>query len=181
MQPADKASLRAAFGARRRHRTPEQLAELRAAIRTHVLGHCTWTSVAGYAPMRTEPGSNELLEQLQARGVQVIVPLVLDDRDLDWTRYADTQPLGVDTIARVDAVLVPALAVARDGTRLGRGGGSYDRALARVATGTQVVALLFDDELVEELPREQWDVPVSAVVTPSGWHPVGESGGQPRS
>jgi 5-formyltetrahydrofolate cyclo-ligase len=61
---------------------------------------------------------------------------------------------------------VPALQVDRDGNRLGRGGGSYDRALAR-ATGL-TVALLHDDELVAELPHEPHDVPVRAVATPTG-------------
>jgi 5-formyltetrahydrofolate cyclo-ligase len=61
-------------------------------------------------------------------------------------------------------VLVPALAVDRHGNRLGRGGGSYDRALAR-ATGL-TVAVLYDGELVDLLPVEPHDVPVNAVVTP---------------
>jgi 5-formyltetrahydrofolate cyclo-ligase len=63
-------------------------------------------------------------------------------------------------------VVVPALAVDRRGVRLGRGGGSYDRALTRAAGLT--VALLYDGETVEELPAEEHDVPVKAVVTPSG-------------
>jgi 5-formyltetrahydrofolate cyclo-ligase len=62
-------------------------------------------------------------------------------------------------------VLVPALLVDRRGNRLGRGGGSYDRALVR-ATGL-TVALLHDGELVEELPAEAHDVPVRAAATPS--------------
>ncbi len=62
-------------------------------------------------------------------------------------------------------MIVPALLVARDGTRLGRGGGSYDRALAR-ATGL-TVALLHDGELVDALPAEPHDVAVQAAATPS--------------
>ena len=52
------------------------------------------------------------------------------------------------------------------GVRLGRGGGSYDRALAR-ATGL-VVALLHDGELLDRLPREPHDLPVHAVALPGG-------------
>jgi 5-formyltetrahydrofolate cyclo-ligase len=73
-------------------------------------------------------------------------------------------------------VLVPALAVARDGVRLGRGGGSYDRALARVAPGTPRVALLFDGELVDALPADPWDVPVTDAVTPAGWRALPAEG-----
>jgi len=52
--------------------------------------------------------------------------------------------------------------------RLGRGGGSYDRALARLGPGTLIVAALYDGEFVSALPFEDHDVPVHAVVTPSG-------------
>jgi 5-formyltetrahydrofolate cyclo-ligase len=65
-------------------------------------------------------------------------------------------------------LFVPALAVDRRGNRLGRGGGSYDRALSRVPRRALVVALLYDGELVDELPTEPHDRPVNAVVTPGG-------------
>jgi 5-formyltetrahydrofolate cyclo-ligase len=61
-------------------------------------------------------------------------------------------------------VVVPALAVDRAGHRLGRGGGSYDRALSR--THAEVIALLHDGEAVTALPVEPHDRPVSAFVTP---------------
>jgi 5-formyltetrahydrofolate cyclo-ligase len=65
-------------------------------------------------------------------------------------------------------VVVPALAVDRRGVRLGRGGGSYDRALARLAAGATAVALLHDGELLDALPAEAHDRAVTAAVTPSG-------------
>ena len=55
---------------------------------------------------------------------------------------------------------------------LGRGGGSYDRALARVPPGTPVVALLYPDELRASLPAAPHDRPVTAVLTPTGLHLV---------
>jgi 5-formyltetrahydrofolate cyclo-ligase len=64
-------------------------------------------------------------------------------------------------------VLVPALAVDRAGNRLGRGGGSFDRALARVGPLIPVIALLYDDELADRLPAEPHDVTVRAVVRPA--------------
>ena len=57
-------------------------------------------------------------------------------------------------MARADVVLVPALAVDAAGRRLGRGGGSYDRALARVGPLVPLIALIYDDELVEQVPAE---------------------------
>jgi 5-formyltetrahydrofolate cyclo-ligase len=112
-------------------------------------------------------------------GHRVLLPVLEDDGDLDWAQWdgalvpgrAGTSTpggarLGRDAVSACAVVVVPALAVDRLGTRLGRGGGSYDRALAR-ATGL-VVALLHDGELVEEpLPAAPHDVPVAAAATPS--------------
>lgn len=78
---------------------------------------------------------------------------------------------GPDAIRTVDLLLVPALAVGRDGTRMGRGGGSYDRVLARLpqpGPGPLVVALLHDGEDIGTVPAEPHDRPVHAVITPTG-------------
>ena len=176
----EKARLRERLIAARRARAADDLEAARAAIREHVLRRCDregWRVVAAYEPLRTEPGSVELLAALAPRGVRVLVPVTLPDRDLDWR--CEERTLGVEAVGTADVVLVPALAVARDGTRLGRGGGSYDRALSRVPAGVPVAALLFDGELVDALPREPWDRPVDAVVTPAGWRELGNTGVAP--
>ncbi len=134
------------------------------------------TIVAAYAPFATEPGGRDLPAVLAAAlgpTGQVLLPVVCDDRDLDWIAYGgpDTPaspPLGRAAITRASLVVVPAVAVDHRGVRLGRGGGSYDRALARVSADVPVVALLHDDELLaEDLPAEPHDRPVSAVMTPT--------------
>lgn len=171
MVRADKQDLREELLQERRALSAETIQRVRAAVRAAVLDKVAaarWTSVAAYLPLRTEPGSHELLDELVRREVRVLVPVTLPDHDLDWVALPGDVPLGVDAIAEVDAVLVPALAVAADGGRLGRGGGSYDRALARVHPGTPVAALLYDHELLEHVPSEPWDLPVTATVTPSG-------------
>ena len=127
--------------------------------------------VASYVAVGTEPG-------VPARAGWLL-PVLLPDGDLDWAEFAGElheaghglrEPvgprLGVDAITACDLVLVPALLVDRQGNRLGKGGGSYDRALARA--GGLTVALLHDGELVDTLPAEAHDVPVAAAVTPSG-------------
>lgn len=159
----------------RRERSAQEITAAREAVSGHVLARCAadgWTCVAAYVPLRTEPGSVELLAGLQRRGVRVLIPITLPDRDLDWAEWSLDglgDALGREGVAAASAVLVPACAVARDGTRLGRGGGSYDRALPRTTPGTPRVALLFDDELVETLPHDEWDEPVDAVARPAGW------------
>jgi 5-formyltetrahydrofolate cyclo-ligase len=74
---------------------------------------------------------------------------------------------GRETVTRADVVLVPALAVDGRGSRLGRGGGSYDRALARVFGRVPTIALLYDDELLDYVPAEPHDRAVRAVAQPS--------------
>jgi 5-formyltetrahydrofolate cyclo-ligase len=179
VQSAQKAALRAALIAGRYARSEHAVASARTAIRTAVLARCDeqgWRCVAAYVPLRGEPGSVELLDELVGRGIRVLVPMLLADRELDWVCWRPSGPpasgaasLGVGAVGDADAVLVPALAVARDGTRLGRGGGSYDRALTRVRPAAAVAALLYDDEVTDALPRDEWDVAVTAVATPSGW------------
>jgi len=107
-----------------------------------------------------------------------LLPVLLPDLDLDWAPFdgsltagpygvlePTTTRLGPDAIASCDVVLVPALLVDREGYRLGKGGGSYDRALHR-ATGL-TIALLHDEELVDKpLPHGPHDIRVRAVATP---------------
>lgn len=174
-----KTRLRGELLAARRALSPEQLGVARAdVVRVLMAGLLASDRVvAGYEPLRTEPGSTALLSALAASGRDVLVPVTLPDRDLSWVRWhpdpAVARPdLGPDALGRADLVVVPALAVARaDGARLGRGGGSYDRALRRVRGRT--VALLHRGELFETVPVDVHDLPVDAAVTPDGWTTVG--------
>lgn len=140
-------------------------------------------SVAAYVGVGSEPGTGPLLDALRASGKRVLLPLLQPDNDLDWAVYRspdDLRPagrgllepngpaLGREAIATADVVLVPGLAVGRDGVRLGRGGGSYDRALGRVPVGTFVCVVLHHDELLEQVPSEVHDRAVSAAVTEEG-------------
>jgi 5-formyltetrahydrofolate cyclo-ligase len=157
-------------------------AALAAAARRLVSGAAR---VAGYAPLPDEPGGSALPDEL-AKALPpggLLLPALRPDRDLDWVRYDGTlaaggmlqavrEPpgarLGLDAIATAEIVFVPALAVDPTGARLGRGGGSYDRALTRVRPGVPVIALLYPDELVPAVPTQPHDRPVTAVLTPAG-------------
>jgi 5-formyltetrahydrofolate cyclo-ligase len=138
-------------------------------------------TVAAYYSVGTEPDTRGLVYALWKRGSYVLLPLLRPDGDLDWASYEGPEslvpgprglrepgepPRGVEAVARADVVLAPALAVDRTGNRLGRGGGSYDRALARVGPLIPVIALLYDDELLGHVPAEAHDTPVRAAVRP---------------
>ncbi|MFJ2704504.1 5-formyltetrahydrofolate cyclo-ligase [Streptomyces sp. NPDC087428] len=143
-------------------------------------------TVAAYVSVGREPGTRALLDALRARGVRVLLPVLLPDNDLDWASYEgagslakagrgllepDGERLGPDAVLDADAVLLPGLAVDERGMRLGRGGGSYDRVLARLsAAGARpaLIVLLYDGEVAARVPEEPHDHPVDAVVTPAG-------------
>jgi 5-formyltetrahydrofolate cyclo-ligase len=146
-------------------------------------------TVAAYYSVGAEPDTRGLVYALWKRGTYVLLPLLRPDGDLDWASYEGPDslvpgprglrepsepPRGVDAVSRADVVLAPALAVDRAGNRLGRGGGSFDRSLARVGPLIPVIALLYDEELVDRVPAEPHDVPVRAAVRPGyGVTPLG--------
>lgn len=162
--------------------TGEQL-RAAAALTEHLLPALTGAKViAAHVPSVGEPGHGRIPAAFGRLAARVMLPVVpvrgsvlawaVDDGGLAPGRFGLLEPLGprlpAGALGQADVVVVPALAVGRDGTRLGRGGGYYDRALAHAAPTAVVVALLFDDEFLDEVPAEPHDRPVHAVVTPSG-------------
>jgi len=175
-----KADVRRGLLAARRSRTDRIAADagVRATLATLAADLDT---VAAYVPLPTEPGGPDLPDALAPVCARLLLPVVRPDLDLDWAVYTGSlvpaafglrEPpgprLGPAAVVSASLVIVPALAVDERGVRLGRGGGSYDRALARLGPGTLIVAALYDGEFVSALPCEEHDVRVHAVVTPSG-------------
>jgi len=173
----DKAALRRAALSRRAALPPDERARAARAAARVLVPEAGAGPVAAYLSVGTEPGTDELLDALARAGVEVLLPVLLPDADLDWARaggglqagpHGLLEPSGArqgrDAVGACTLLVVPALSVDRTGVRLGRGGGSYDRALRR--TTGRTVALLHDAELVAALPREEHDVPVHAVLTP---------------
>lgn len=81
----------------------------------------------------------------------------------------DGEVLGAESLKEADLIVIPALAASADGTRLGQGGGWYDRALLHRSPGVAVVSVVFDDEVLESgvIPTEAHDVPIDAIITPT--------------
>jgi len=139
-------------------------------------------TVAAYVPAPEEPGHGRLPAAFVELGARVLLPVVpAEGAELGWTvdtgrlargRFGLQEPVGPrlasTAVGTADVVVVPALAVSTAGVRLGRGGGYYDRALRHVRPDTVLVAVVFDDELLDVLPAEPHDQRVTAVVTPSG-------------
>ncbi|MFI0373442.1 5-formyltetrahydrofolate cyclo-ligase [Actinomadura sp. 1N219] len=182
---ASKTGLRAELLGRRAAMPPEARAAAARSIRDALLPVPEIEmagTIAAYVSIGSEPDTRSLLFALWKRGTYVLLPRLLPDGDLDWASYEGPDslvpgprgipepsepPRGPGAVASADVVLAPAVAVDRTGMRLGRGGGSYDRALARVGPAILTVALLYDGELVPNLPSEPHDQRVRAAVTPS--------------
>lgn len=180
-----KAAMRARILAQRRGMPEDQRAAAGRQLRDVVLGLPEMQmagTIAAYVAVGTEPASQGLIFALWKRGTYVLLPVLMPGGDLDWATYEGPDSLvpgprgllepggdrrGVTAICSADLVVVPAVAVDAAGRRLGRGGGSYDRALARVGPAVLTVALLYDGELVDEVPAGEHDQPVRAVALPS--------------
>jgi 5-formyltetrahydrofolate cyclo-ligase len=132
-----------------------------------------------YVPVGTEPGSPDMLDDLMAAGVRVLLPVVTGAHPLEWTAYDGSlrpgphrllEPagprLGPAAVGTASLVLVPALAVDSAGVRLGRGAGHYDRSLLFAAPEAALVAVVRDEELVGRLPSDPHDVRMTAALTP---------------
>jgi 5-formyltetrahydrofolate cyclo-ligase len=189
---AAKAALRTQILDRRAERPVREREAAAAAVTRALLRGLAGVRVfAAYVPEDHEPGHGRIpaaFTQLRARVLLPVTPT--DGRELAWAvdtgrlapgRHGVLEPLGprlgATAVGMADIVVVPALAVARNGIRLGRGAGYYDRALQDARPDAVVVALLFDDEFLDELPAEPHDRPVTAVVTPSGgWQTVSAMG-----
>lgn len=184
MHDIDKGTLRRQQVAARAAMSGSSRTEAGRLIRDHVLEMPEVAgagTIAAYYSIGTEPDTHGLIFALWKRGSYVVLPVLLPDGDLDWASYEGPDSLargprgllqpaepvrGPGTVARADVVLVPALAVDTSGRRLGRGGGCYDRALARVGPQVPTIALLYDSELLPWVPAEEHDRPVRAVARP---------------
>jgi 5-formyltetrahydrofolate cyclo-ligase len=141
--------------------------------------------VALFSPLPSEPDLNALW---QHAGRQFCYPRVAQEKiefveiaaledlvEAPWNPWVREPAVTTDRIiapAEIDLVLVPGLAFTRDGWRLGRGGGFYDRFLAELPARTVKLGVCFEVQIVEALPAEEYDQRVDAVVTESGCGPT---------
>jgi 5-formyltetrahydrofolate cyclo-ligase len=142
-------------------------------------------TVCAYVPIRFEPGSKALLDTLLRLAERVLLPVARDTdgipQPMRWGTYLPgrlvaarlglrepVEPwLPAEAVAEATVVLVPALAVDRAGVRLGRGAGFYDRSLPLADPASRLVAVVRDDELIDEVPQEPHDVRMTHALTPS--------------
>jgi len=186
--PEKKSELRGQIRATRKQRSANQqqkMAEALAGILQGVPELQTAKCVAAYVARPGEPGTEETLTHLRERGINVLLPVLTTGLERGWAYDAGpehreeaapgrppeptTEHLPAQTLGEADVILAPALAVDLDGVRLGQGGGWYDRALEHANPDALIIALVFDEEFVDDgvsLPREAHDQLVHMVATP---------------
>jgi 5-formyltetrahydrofolate cyclo-ligase len=139
-------------------------------------------SVSCFLSIPTEPGTREFVAGAVERGIRVLLPITRTDGLLDWsvaTRDGDIaegmfglpEPvgdvLGPIAVNDVDLLIIPAAAVDRGGMRLGWGRGFFDKTIGSMEKCPPVYAVVFDSEVLDEVPRDIHDQPVTGIVTPT--------------
>jgi 5-formyltetrahydrofolate cyclo-ligase len=136
--------------------------------------------VAAYWPIRDELDVRPVLTRLMDDGQPVCLPVVLGDGlPLElrlWANGAALYPSGFGTLApddlapvvEPDVILMPLLGFDKHGTRLGYGGGYYDRTLTRLSKKPKLVGFAFALQEFDHIPRDAHDVPLDVVVTENG-------------
>lgn len=133
--------------------------------------------IASYMSFGDEPDTRQLNLALIKAGKTLLLPRISGD-DLEWVQWSGddstllqkkkiSEPSGpvFTNLSTIEVIVVPALRIDRSGYRLGQGGGYYDRALPHLSAWS--IGLIHPDEISgEDLPREDWDIPLHAAATP---------------
>lgn len=135
--------------------------------------------VYGYMSLSWETGTKEILGRLFRQGVNVALPKVLGS-EMDFFEVSSMDDLNEGTFRILEpkdgckkaewphaVLLVPGIAFSRDGKRLGKGGGYYDKYLEKYPDH-KTIALAYDFQIMEEIPVADHDRRVDVIVTESG-------------
>jgi 5-formyltetrahydrofolate cyclo-ligase len=181
----DKRALRADLRERRQLLSAAALERAAAGVRVQLdllVDSLGARSISCFLSTPTEPGTREFVEAALERGIRVLLPITRTDGLLDWAvaepggdiaegLFGLPEPvgevLGPIAVNDVDLLVIPAAAVDRRGMRLGWGRGYFDKTIGSMERCPPVYAVVFDSELVDEVPRDVHDQPVSGIVTPT--------------
>lgn len=147
------------------------------------------TTIGAYVPLPGEPGGADLPTVLARTGAQVLLPRVVrgDAPSLEWIEFQPEKPNLVtgtwgisEPVGNVihtfptcaDVIVTPALSIDYYGTRLGQGGGFYDRTLANRPSNVKVWAVVDHEEFTRTVPSQDHDLVVDAVLNDLGFFPI---------
>ncbi|MEF2976709.1 5-formyltetrahydrofolate cyclo-ligase [Subtercola sp. YIM 133946] len=179
-----KRALRAELRERRRTLTSTEREQATTGFRDNLIELVTSRGakrVACYLSAQNEPNTRPFLNWAAANGVETLFPISREDGLLDWAHGdGETEMIGLHgmpevvgdllgpiAINDVDLIIIPAAAVDESGMRMGWGRGYFDKTLGSMQKCPPVFAVIYDDELLDAVPREVHDQPVDGAVTPT--------------
>ena len=139
-------------------------------------------SISCFLSIPSEPGTRDFVAGAVARGIRVLLPITRKDGLLDWIvatpdgditegMFGLPEPvgevLGPIAVNDVDLMVIPAAAIDRRGMRLGWGRGFFDKTIGSMERCPPVYAVVYDSEVLDEVPSDRHDQPVTGVVTPT--------------
>jgi 5-formyltetrahydrofolate cyclo-ligase len=167
MQSAEKQNLRESIQAARPHSSAgltENLIRLTYELNANV--------IASYWPQPSEPDTSEFNKWVELMGMRLLTPRVIGE-SLEFAQgpavkgaFGILEPTGNRAlILEADLILVPALAIDRSGSRLGKGKGFYDRTL--IGVKAPKYGVMFDSEFLDQIPTQDHDVQLDGSISPS--------------
>jgi 5-formyltetrahydrofolate cyclo-ligase len=139
-------------------------------------------SLSCFLSIPSEPGTRDFVAGAVARGIRVLLPITRKDGLLDWIvatpdgditegMFGLPEPvgevLGPIAVNDVDLMVIPAAAIDRRGMRLGWGRGFFDKTIGSMERCPPVYAVVYDTEILDEVPRDLHDQRVTGIVTPT--------------
>ena len=175
----DKKELRKLIRQRKRQFSDSQLQELSFAVTESLVAHPRIKEakvVMAYCSLADEVYTRSLIDKLRAMGKIVVLPVVLDDtrmevriyndaNDLKEGAYGISEPAGrrYDEIENIEVAIVPGMAFDKDGHRLGRGKGYYDRFLSQIPY-IYKIGVCFGFQLLDNVPSAEYDIIMDEVI-----------------
>ncbi|KGA04925.1 MAG: hypothetical protein GM43_5215 [actinobacterium acMicro-4] len=183
LEPSKRA-LRAEIRERRRTMTQLEREKSAAGLLSsmkHVVDEHVASRIACYLATQDEPPTRPFIDWALAEGFTVLLPVAREDGLMDWAPYDQgdealdstgmpiptSDVLGPVALSQVDLIFIPAASIAIDGMRLGWGRGYFDRTLGSMSKRPPVYAVVYDHEVVDDVPRERHDQGVDGIVTPT--------------
>lgn len=138
-------------------------------------------TIMAFLSFGSELNTRYLIEDSIAKGKIVVIPVMVPEtKELKISRILDYSELEIghynimtpkEEFLRfldpktIDLILVPGLIFARDGYRVGYGGGYYDRFLAGIDNSVAKIAIGFDMQIIDRVPTDHYDIPVDYILT----------------
>lgn len=180
----DKKELRKQLKAQRQAFSSEQVERSSQLVCQHILQSEAYKAakcILGYLAFGKELNIDTVLQQALKEGKQVYVPDIVSATEFKaaeltgfdsfvYDRYgirSMAEPIKHEEPAKLDLVLVPAVAFAKDGSRMGMGAGYYDRFLLKCPQAHKL-GVGYEELLQEKLPTDEYDLPVDSLVTEVG-------------